>query len=195
MRKNEKVIRISIAVLCIIIAGIICTYFGYAATLINPESEKSLNKYLGVTDDSRITILAQEKYDDYLGIYYIDSNGEPGINNFVYLKENKICKGRYKLQGGSSGTTSVKAQYISNNANKTFIYFIYGQNITDNICTVFECNEDGYFTKKINEISVPDNPFVIVKTYNLGSSNSDILILEGKVTEEDVAEMMERNNQ
>lgn len=198
MRKIKKIIKISVTVLCIAIAGIVCAYFGYASTLINPDSEKSLNKHLGVSNDSIITVLAQEKYNNYLGIYYTDSNGEEGISNFVYLEENKLCKGRYKIRGGGSGNTSVKAQCVrsnDNNSDEAPFYFIYGQNVADNICTVFECDENGYFTKKINEISVADNPFVIAETYNLSNDNSDIFILEGKVTEKDVAQMMETNNQ
>ena len=198
MRKSKKNIEISITVFCIAIVGILCVYFGYSFTLINPNNEKSLNKHLGVSEESIITILAQEKYNNYLGIYYTDSCGDEGISNFVYLKENNLCKGRYKILGGGSGNTSVKSQRVSsnnNNSNEIPFYFIYGQNVADNICTVFECNENGYLTKKIEEISVTDNPFVITKTYNLSNDNSDIFIFEGKATEKDVAQMMEINNQ
>lgn len=193
----KKAIKISVLVLCIIIIGGVCAYFGYASTLVNPESEKSLNKHLGINSNSVITVLAQEKYKNYLGIYYKDSSSSENKTSFIYLRENKICKNRYDKCGGGSSNQNVNSRQISRDDDfsaQTPFYFIYGQNVEDNTCSVFEYDIYGNFTKKIDEISVPDDPFVVVKNYNLSNSESDIFVFEGKVTEKDILEFAETEN-
>lgn len=192
MRKNKKAIKISVTVLFIAIISIVCAYFGYASTLINPDSEKSLNKYLGANSDSIITVLAQKKHNDYLGIYYIDSNSEAGIRSFVCLKENKICKNRYNICGGGSGNTSVKFQSVSSNDNtddETLFYFIYGYN-TSGICTMVELiNNDSQ--AEINEtFEIPENEaFIIVKEFNFKEDDPSIMIFDGNVSEQELADL------
>lgn len=193
----KKAIKISVLVLCIIIIGGVCAYFGYASTLVNPESEKSLNKHLGINSNSVITVLVQEKYKNYLGIYYKDSSSSENKTSFIYLRENKICKNRYDKCGGGSSNQNVNSKRISRDDDFTAqnpFYFIYGQNVEDNTCSVFEYDIYGNFTKKIDEISVPDDPFVVVKNYNLSNSESDIFVFEGKVTEKEILEFAETEN-
>lgn len=194
---KRKAIVITLSFLCIVTITTICVYFGYGTTLINPNSEKSLNKHLGVSNNSIITILSQTKYNEYLGILYTDSNDENNdIIHFSYLRESKIIKNHYKLYGGKNGNSTINSAKISREDDYTYdspIYFIYGRNVKDNLCTVFECNENGYLTHRIEEIFISDSPFIITKNYRL-SNESDIFVFEGKVTEKDVSEMMEENN-
>lgn len=192
MKKNKKIIKLSVAVLCIAIAGVLCAYFGYAATRINPGSAKSLNKHLGVSDDSIITVLAQKKYNNYLGIYYTDSNSAEGTRNFVYLKEDKLCKNRYNICGGGSGNTSVKFQSVSTDDGADDgapFYFIYGCD-TSGICTMVElADNDGH--AEINEtFEIPKKEaFIIVKEFYFKQDDPSIMIFDGKVSEQELADL------
>lgn len=194
--KKAKKVRILLLSLCLLIAAAVCVYIVYSLTLINPGSEESLRKHLGLSSDSRITVLARKKYNDYLGIYYKDSNESADITSFVYLRENKICKNKYDKLGGGSGNQAVSFQQIKRDDDSTSqdpFYFIYGQNVTDNSCTVFECGSDGHIIKKTDEIPLSSKPFVIVKNYRLSNPESDIFIFEGKVSEKDVLNLLEES--
>ena len=191
MKKNKKAIKISAAVLFIII-GVVCAYFGYASTLINPDSKESLNKYLGVNSDSIITILAKEKYNNYLGLYYTDSNSEEGIRSFIYLKENKICKNKYNICGGGNGNTSVNFQSVNKDEidkEETSFYFIYGYN-TSGSCTMVELIDNDR-QAEINEIfNIPEKEaFIIVKEFKFKEDDPSIMIFDGNISEQELADL------
>lgn len=187
MKTNKKGIIIAAAVLCIAIAGAVCTYFGYASTLLNPDSEKSINRYLGISDNSEITVIAQKKHKNYLGIYYRDSNENEGITSFMYLRESKLCKNRYDKLGGGSGNGSVSSTTVQRDEDYTAenpFYFIYGECKDYNFVSVVEISNEGQFTKKVDEFTVSDEPFIIVKEYKLTDLESDIFAFEGEAEEE-----------
>lgn len=194
---RKKKLAILVLTLCFVILGITAGYFIYSSTLIDPRNQSSLNKHLGLSESSVVTVLAQENYENYCGIYYTDSNENAGITNFGYLRQNKFIKNRYEICGGGSGNAAVNSQTVKRADDETEespFYFIYGQNPENDICTVFEVDENGYILKKIDEIFVSNEPFILVKKYKLSNTNNDILIFEGRVTEDDIAEMMEQNN-
>lgn len=167
-------------------------YIIYGNTMINIDDEKSLSDFLSANKDNPISILDFEKHENYVGILYTDPvNENNDMVHFVYLRKHNLYKNRYVIKGGgkgnSTGADSTKAYDDEKDAKPLF--FIYSQASEDNLCSVFEYNFlTGEIVKKLDELEVPQNSYVIAKSYDLEDElYNDIMVFDGSVSFEEAS--------
>ncbi len=187
--RNKKGILISVTVLITVIIVCIAGYFGYGATMINPDDEQYISDFLSADKDNPITILDFEKYGDYAGVLYtdpVDKNSD--IVHFTYMIRHNLYKNRYKIKGGGKGNT-----YEADSAKASddgSVFFIYSRATEADKISVFEFNIlTGELIKKLDEFEVPETSYVITKSYELEDTlYDDIMVFNGSLSVDDASE-------
>lgn len=150
--------------------------------MININSEKSISNHLAADQDMPITILDTAAIGNYFGILYTDPMDESeGYIHFRYITKAKLYKNHYYNIGGDCRITTDDTTLIdtnhSNESRNTAEVFIVGKGRNyDKKISIFEYNEKSDNPKKIEEIEVPAQPFIIAKTYDLEKSSHEISV-------------------
>lgn len=191
MNVNKKILIICIFIL-IIAAGVI-GYFVYGNTMIDVESEKSINSHLAVDKSNPITILAKEQHEDYVGIFYTDPiDANDNVTHFAYVKKHKFYSNRYKVSGGGKDNTGqIQSSTAFEDGDLNPIIFIYGNGKANELYSVFEMDAHTFMpVNKLEEITIPDKNFVIAKDYQLSDKDNQVMVFEGSVTADDIISTM-----
>lgn len=189
---KNKAIKILIIALTIMIIGCFAGYFGYGATMVNPNSEKSIINYLSVNKNQSVNIIKTKKYNNYFAVLYTDPS-EIEINknsaHLIYFSKSKYYSNRYQEKAKTGGKqTDPIVMYLvvddesDNNNNNEVSCFIGNIATNETKCSIFELGDDYLPIRKIDEIEVQKNePYILVKKYKLSNSNHDIVCYDGSI--------------
>lgn len=177
--KLKKKRFIVLPILIVLIAVCAAVYLGYGSTMINPDNENSIINYLSIDKDNPITILAQEKYKNYIGILYTDPSDENNNTvHFDYFEKHNLYKNRYQHKGESSGNNGPDNIKLDMGEKNECYFFIYDQKSDYNKCSVFE-TENGIPIKKLEELDIKNTAYLITRNYNLENKDNEILLFNG----------------
>lgn len=160
--------------------------------MININSEKSINNHLSLTKSNSVTILGIEQYDDYCGILFIDPVDDPeGTTHFKCLKKNKLFSNMYYEIGSANqqNQSGVNCYKAYEDGDETAVFFIYGLGNDFDKCTSFELTINS--VNKLEEISVSNTPYILIRTYDLEDQQNNIIVLDGSLSEKEFNQMLE----
>lgn len=196
-----------VGILIVLLAAAAAGYFGYGATLLNPNSDASIKSVVskerhGETvglGNKEVEILVKKEYGDYFAVLYnaVSSQGEEeAVTYFSVYKKHKGYVNRYEPQGnvGSNpGGFDMTVSYSLDNANNpsTNVACFFA-NTASNVdcCSVFECDDSSPerpYVRKVDAFTPPQNePYIIVKEYDVTKAGNSILCFDGAVELSDI---------
>lgn len=195
MRKdilNKKyILIITIVIAFLIIAGSII-YLGYGTTMINPDNEKSIVNHLSSDKNKPINIIEKKKYKDYFVILYTDPT-ETEKNKYAshlqYYVKHKYYKNRYKLKAESGGDqTQIMVHFLQINDLDKSVCFIGNAESKETKCSIFEYDENLHPIRKLDELDVPQTPYIFVKEYELENEYNNIVVYDGDISLKELIE-------
>ncbi len=196
---KKKVVLIVCTVLIILAAAAAAGYFGYGATLLNPNSDESIKsivskKRYGTKDglgDQEIEIICKEQYGDYFAVLFQtlpQGNAEKGGTYFSVYKKHNYYKNRYIFESSTRDANGYEGPlYCQIPATNSAHMLCFFADTSGNapICSVIEMdpeNAEYPYYRKVEELEVPQNePYIFVKEYDLAKSGNSIVCLEGSV--------------
>lgn len=174
-------ILISVLLLCIV-TGIVTAYGIYGHTLIDITNEKSIINHLSADKSKPITIIDTKQTGNWFGVLYTDPLDEDeGYYHFKYITKAKFYKNHYHNAGGNSRFTTDETTYFElNNMDENRLaaeVFLFGSGRNyDKKLSVFEYSENTNKYKKIEKIEVPEEPYIMARSYKLEESSNTISI-------------------
>lgn len=201
-RKMKTAKNAVLIVVLVLLAAAAALYFGYSATLVNPNNEKSISNYLSKdknlplsVDKSRpVKILKTEKYKNYSVVLFVSPAELDTNKNSAHLycfEKSKFYPGRYKLRGGTdrvSNEKSVLFTTIEDENTNTVACFIANMTGSSSRCSVFEFNENGNAVLKPDEPDVPGDNYLILREYKLKSKKDRIAVFDGSISLDEMTE-------
>ncbi len=188
MKLNKKKF-IAFAILIVLIAVCAAVYFGYGATLINPDDEQSIINNLSEDKDNPIDILVTKKYGDNFLILYTDPIKVAENKNsscFSTFVKNKYYKNRYNTSSLSSGVGTeiqVDGTELEDVSLKgdTRTFAIANVASEETKCSIFEVDpQTNRYVSRLDVIDVPKNqPYIIVKEYKTQSKDTVLIAYDG----------------
>lgn len=176
----------SFITLMVITAILVIIYLLYGSTMININSENSINKKLAADSNSQVEILASKEYCGWAGVLYRESGDD--LTHFVYLKKHKFYKNRFIICGEWKGNCIACE---TKNSNMLFlgksVCFIFGNSEKNTKYSIFEFdNNTGKLCKKLDEIDVYENSFVLIKMYDMNNHSNNIFVFAGSCNMDEV---------
>lgn len=195
MKKKLIFITVIAALTSVLVTG----YIGYGATMINPDSEKSIINHLSSDKNNPINILASEKYGNSFLILYEDpvtkeeNQYNARLSRFV---KHKLYPNRYEYKGGSLGrATQIQVDGMMLNDEKASdenkVAFVIANTASkETRCSVFESNQfeldEDLYIKKIDELKVPQEPYIIIREYTMKNKKNELLVYDGSIDLKDL---------
>ena len=193
--KRETKVIISVVILVIVIIGCIAGYFGYGATMINPDNEKSIINHLSTDKENPIDVLEIKKHKNYVAILYTDPvelGKNKNSSHLVCFIKNKYYSNRYKSTASSGGEQTQSMvhfiPFIDEEKDSCSFCFIANTASEETKCSVFEYDENLLPIKKLDELEVPKTSYIFVKEYELENKYNNILVYDGSIDLEDFTE-------
>ena len=173
----------------VITAILTIIYLLYGSTMININSESSINKKLASDSNSQVEILASNEYCGWAGVLYRESCDD--LTHFVYLKKHKFYKNRYIICGKWKGSyTACEAKNSTMQYNEKAVCFIFGNCEKNTKYSIFEFDiHTGKLCKKLDEIDVYENSFVLTKMYDMNNNSNNIFVFDGSCNIDDINEL------
>lgn len=191
---KKKIVTVITALFFIVFCGLASAYIIFGNSMADIKDEKSISDYLAVDKNEPITILEMESYEDYVGILYtdpFDKTQDDDYCHFVCLKRHKWYKNKYVKAGSVYGNfTETNCYEICDLDNNCKAFFIFDIPRKDTEVSVFETDGNLNILSKIEEISVPQKEFIILKKYKMKNSANSISIYNGSIEIDD----LEREN-
>lgn len=154
--------------------------------MLSTNNNKSIINHLSTDKNSQIILLAQKHYNEYLGILYVDKKEQnDALVHFSYYKKHPLYKKRYKFCGQTSTSSGVNFIRILNENSNEFEYFIFNGKSNRKNISIFEF-QNGEPIKKLEEIHVDNNPYIIVRQYDLENNDNEILTFEGSYSLQEI---------
>lgn len=193
-----------VPLICIISAALIAAvgYFGYGATLLDPDSDRSIIASVSKTrhgnradlGDSAVEILAKKQYDDYFAVLYnvVPSGENEGTTFFSVYKKHKAYANRYAFDGGTAGASSgawdmvYAYPMLDPDAPSSHIACFFACTASsEKVCSVFEydlSNPLQPYVCKLEEYIPPQNePYIVVREYDLTKAGNAVTCFDGLV--------------
>ena len=168
-KKNKRLIIVFAAIITVILCCI-AAYFIYGSTMININSEKSINKHLAADANNPINIIATKEYEDYFAILFTDPfdvDEADDYAHFVVLRKHKFYKNLYVKEGASEGNKSGGSWQLNAMESDHAVCFIYDIPSNDTKCLVFEEDMELNPIRKLDKFDVDQNGYIIIKEYDL----------------------------
>ncbi len=183
---RSKRILLSLITLLVITAILVIIYFLYGSTMININNENSINKKLALDSNSQVEILASSEYCGWAGILYRESGDN--LTHFVYLKKHSFYKNRYIICGEWKGSyTACEAKNSNMLYGEKAVCFIFGNSEKNTKYSIFEFDiNTGKVCKKLDEINVHENSFVLTKMYDMNNHSNNIFVFNGSCNMEEI---------
>lgn len=200
---KKKAVLIICIVLLLVIAAVPAGYFGYGATLLNPNSDRSIiasvskarhGNTVGL-GDSAVEILAKKQYGDYFAVLYqaVPPGQEEGIVYFTAYKKHKSYENRYVPKGGVGGAspgaweTAGAYPLVEADAPSDHIACFFANAASDEtVCSVFEYDpfrSPQPYVRKLEEFAPPQNaPYILVREYDLSKAGNAVTCFDGSLS-------------
>ena len=188
--KPNKIMLITSVVFIALIGVCIASYFGYGATMINIDSEKSIINHLSRDKNSPIEILKIEKSGNYAAVLYTDPveiKNNPMAVHLDGLVKSKYYSDKYELSGRNGGNQTeamvLSSDFLSEENENNHICFIGNAAANESKCSVFEVDtEAACYVNRLDVIDVSKNqPYIIVNEYTLQSNSNLIIVYDGEI--------------
>lgn len=171
MTKTRKKVLIAFTVLISVILCCIIAYFVYGNTMININSEESINKHLAADANNPINIIATKKYEDYFAVLYtdpIDVDEDDDYAHYAVLAKHSLYKNRYRCVGRNWGNFGdAGCDQLNSMESDHAVCFIYDIPRNNSKCLVFEEDMSLQSIRKLDEFEVEQNGYIIIKEYDL----------------------------
>lgn len=171
MKTKKKKLKIFLAVcipLAVLLLAALCAWLIWGnVKLINFSNTWSINHALAADPGDPITILAEADYKEYKFILYTDPvDAQEGYFHHQTLVKQPYFPNSYLTGGhGTFNGALMKAERVPDTEDTFFLY-----NMADSRTTwsVYEYDTAaGCYVQKLDELTTPSEPFVMVKTYAL----------------------------
>lgn len=198
---KKKAVLIVCIVLIILVAAAAAGYFGYGATLLNPNSDSSIKSVVSKEcygfeeglGNREIEILAKKQYGDYFAVlfYALPADGQGTADAYFNVyKKHKAYANRYEICHSSGGSGSgdfematVCSLIDEDNPSTHVACFFANTPSSETACSVFEVDTDAFehpYVRKLEEFTPPqDEPYIIVKEYDLTKAGNSITCQDG----------------
>lgn len=172
MNNTRKKVIIAFTVLISVILSCIAAYFVYGSTMININSEKSINKHLATDPNNPINIIATKEYEDCFAILFkdpLDVDQGDDYAHFAVLVKHSLYNNRYTYAGGCPGGNFTDVDFWQMDAMMSdhAVCFIYDIPRNNSKCLVFEEDMSLQPIRKLDEFDVEQNGYIIIKEYDL----------------------------
>ena len=198
---KKKAVLVICIILLLVIAAVPAGYFGYGATLLNPNSDRSIiasvsklrhGNTVGL-GDSAVEILAKKQYGDYFAVLFNAVPPEDNVAPVTYLslyKKHKYYNDRYvpaaSTNDGTETDTVLCAQVKDADPASAKVVCYIGNDVSPvSHCTLLEADEDTperLFVRKLDEIALPfGNPYILVKEYQMQKPGNSVVCFDGSI--------------
>ena len=192
---KKKVVLIVCIVLIILAAAAAAGYFGYGATLLNPNSDESIKsivskKRYGTKDglgDQEIEIICKKQYGDYFAVLFqtLPQGGDEDVTTyFTVYKKHKYYNNRYILESsarednGYAGILYCQIPDPQTSLARITCFFADAAKRVPNYSVIEMDPENAEYPyyRKLEELEVPQNePYILVMALS-------ILVLASPIT-------------
>lgn len=193
-------------VFIVLVAAAAAGYFGYGATLLDPNSDDSIKSVVSKErygfeeglGNKEVEILVKKQYGDYFAVLFSavpPDDREAAITHLSLYKKHKYYKNRYvsssRTSDGSELDSVLCISQMDEDLDSAKIVCYIGNDVSGvSRCTLLEADEDTPdrpFVRKVDEIALPtDDPYILVKEYEMQKPGNSIVCFDGSLDLSDI---------